>query len=98
VATQAPLFNIGLFLSNGLKLAEGHGSTLLMAEHRAAHNALLSLFLVQETSKRTLPTAVHTERPAAAAPAPEEKSFVPNTAAAGRESLLGLGPAMRQAL
>lgn len=47
VNSQAPLFNVGLFLPSGLKLAEGHGSSLKMAEHRAATNALHSLFLVR---------------------------------------------------
>ncbi|BEJ15634.1 hypothetical protein CspHIS471_0502390 [Cutaneotrichosporon sp. HIS471] len=62
--TQSPLFNIGLFLQNGLKLAEGHGSSLAMAEHRAATNALLSLFLVQsEAGSTRLPTSAHAERP-----------------------------------
>ncbi|WVR05867.1 hypothetical protein IAU60_002893 [Kwoniella sp. DSM 27419] len=54
VASQSPLFLVGLFLPSGIKLAEGHGSSKAMAEHRAAVNALLSLFLVrgdQEASK-----------------------------------------------
>lgn len=59
VHTQAPVFNIGLFLTNGLKLAEGHGSSLAMAEHRAATNALLSLFLVRSDSTEGLPTSAH---------------------------------------
>ncbi|EIW72611.1 hypothetical protein TREMEDRAFT_70764 [Tremella mesenterica DSM 1558] len=47
INSQAPLFNIGLFLPSGLKLSEGHGSSLRMAEHRAAVNALLSFFLLR---------------------------------------------------
>lgn len=42
-----PVFNVGLFLPSGLKLAEGHGSSLRMAEHRAAVNALLSIYTVR---------------------------------------------------
>jgi large subunit ribosomal protein L44 len=45
--TQSPIFSIGLFLPSGLKLAEGHGASLSMAEHRAAVNALHSLYLVR---------------------------------------------------
>ncbi|ORY28982.1 ribonuclease III domain-containing protein [Naematelia encephala] len=45
--SASPIFNVGLFLPTGLKLAEGHGSSLKMAEHRAAVNALLSVFLVR---------------------------------------------------
>lgn len=48
--TQSPIFSIGLFLPSGLKLAEGHGSSLAMAEHRAAVNALHSLYLVRSDS------------------------------------------------
>ncbi|WVF70596.1 hypothetical protein IAT40_005388 [Kwoniella sp. CBS 6097] len=47
VASQSPLFLVGLFLPSGIKLSEGHGSSKAMAEHRAAVNALLSLFLVR---------------------------------------------------
>ncbi|KAK8865897.1 hypothetical protein IAR55_001045 [Kwoniella newhampshirensis] len=47
IASQSPLFLIGLFLPSGIKLAEGHGSSKAMAEHRAAVNALLSLYLVR---------------------------------------------------
>lgn len=43
----SPIFNIGLFLSNGLKLAEGFGSSLKMAEFRACVNALMSMYLVR---------------------------------------------------
>jgi large subunit ribosomal protein L44 len=99
------LFNIGLFLSNGLKLAEGHGSSLRMAEHRAAENALFSLFLVKNAdSSVTLPTAIHAERPYAAGakavtePAAVEKQFVPHSAAAGTESLHGLSPRRNAAI
>jgi len=60
-----------------------------MAEHRAAHNALLSLFLVKETGDRILPTEVQPT---------QEREFVPNTAAAGNESLHSLAAASRQAL
>lgn len=42
-----PVFNVGLFLPSGLKLAEGHGSSLRMAEHRAAVNALMSIYTVR---------------------------------------------------
>jgi hypothetical protein len=42
--TLSPIFNIGLFLPSGLKLAEGYGSSLRMAEHRAALNALTSIY------------------------------------------------------
>lgn len=41
------MFNIGLFLQSGVKLSEGFGSSYKMAEHRAAANALLSMFLVR---------------------------------------------------
>ncbi|GHJ88166.1 hypothetical protein NliqN6_4568 [Naganishia liquefaciens] len=40
----SPIYNIGLFLPSGLKLAEGYGSSLRMAEHRAARNALVSIY------------------------------------------------------
>ncbi|KAJ9106437.1 hypothetical protein QFC21_001583 [Naganishia friedmannii] len=40
----SPIFNIGLFLPSGLKLAEGYGSSLRMAEHRAAINALTAMY------------------------------------------------------
>lgn len=40
----SPIFNIGLFLPSGLKLAEGYGSSLRMAEHRAAMNALTAMY------------------------------------------------------
>ena len=53
--TQSPIFSIGLFLPSGLKLAEGHGSSIPMAEHRAAVNALHSLYLVR--SDAGLPAA-----------------------------------------
>ncbi|KAE8540093.1 hypothetical protein D1P53_004031 [Cryptococcus gattii VGV] len=46
-ASQAPLFLIGLFLSSGIKLAEGHGSSKAMAQHRAAVNALQSIFFMR---------------------------------------------------
>lgn len=45
--TLSPIFNVGLFLPSGLKLAEGHGSSLRMAEHRAAKNALTSIYTVR---------------------------------------------------
>jgi large subunit ribosomal protein L44 len=97
--TQSPLFNIGLFLQNGLKLAEGHGSSLAMAEHRAATNALLSLFLVQsEAGSTRLPTSAHAERPISSAEvaAPEgeqwEGSFVSSGAS---EAVQGLGKSIR---
>ncbi|WVN90334.1 uncharacterized protein L203_105570 [Cryptococcus depauperatus CBS 7841] len=47
VASPAPLFLIGLFLPSGIKLAEGHGSSKSMAQHRAAVNALHSIFLMR---------------------------------------------------
>ena len=62
--SQAPIFNIGLFLPSGVKLSEGFGSSYKMAEHRAAVNALLSMFLVRAdttTTKSTLPTSIHPE-------------------------------------
>lgn len=81
VNTQAPVFNIGLFLTNGLKLAEGHGSSLAMAEHRAAVNALLSLFLVRSDVKSGLPTSAH-----------DGEEFRAGAIASGEsESLVGLG-------
>lgn len=46
-ASQAPLFLIGLFLPSGIKLAEGHGSSKAMAQHRAAVNALQSIFFMR---------------------------------------------------
>ena len=52
---MAPLFNVGLFLPSGVKLAEGAGSSKSMAEHRAAVNALLSLFLVRGDVSRSSP-------------------------------------------
>lgn len=66
--SQAPVFNIGLFLPSGLKLAEGFGSSHKMAEHRAASNALLSMFLVRSdhtlTSTSTaLPSSTHASWP-----------------------------------
>lgn len=95
VNTQAPLFNIGLFLSNGIKLAEGHGSSLKMAEHRAATNALLSLWLMRADlggKKLELPTSIHAKRPITK----EELTADPAEAAfkgssnGGSESLQGL--------
>jgi large subunit ribosomal protein L44 len=61
--SQAPIFNIGLFLPSGVKLSEGFGSSYKMAEHRASVNALLSMFLVRAdtTTKSTLPTSIHPE-------------------------------------
>jgi large subunit ribosomal protein L44 len=63
--SQAPIFNIGLFLPSGVKLSEGFGSSYKMAEHRAAVNALLSMFLVcadtTTTTKSALPTSIHPE-------------------------------------
>jgi large subunit ribosomal protein L44 len=63
--SQAPIFNIGLFLPSGVKLAEGFGSSFQMAEHRAAVNALLSMFLVKsdqdQNAKSTLPTSIHSD-------------------------------------
>ncbi|CAD6573809.1 MAG: hypothetical protein TREMPRED_000920 [Tremellales sp. Tagirdzhanova-0007] len=45
--TQSPVFNVGVFTAFGLKLGEGHGSSVQMAEHRASVNALLAHFLVR---------------------------------------------------
>ncbi|KLT38720.1 ribonuclease III [Cutaneotrichosporon oleaginosum] len=97
--SQSPLFNIGLFLQNGLKLAEGHGSSLAMAEHRAATNALLSLFLVQaEEGSTRLPTSAHADRPiSSAGVAPDqgdkwEGSYVSSGAS---EPVQGLGQSIR---
>ncbi|WRT64117.1 uncharacterized protein IL334_001046 [Kwoniella shivajii] len=76
INSQSPLFLIGLFLPSGIKLSEGHGSSKSMAEHRAAVNALLSLFLVRGDQPDTiqylgikglnnvntgLPTSIHHE-------------------------------------
>ena len=66
--SQSPLFNVGMFTSFGLKLGEGHGSSLKMAEHRAAVNALLAHFLVRGdqnplTSRVGLPSSVHVDFP-----------------------------------
>ena len=70
--SQAPVFNIGLFLPSGLKLAEGFGSSFKMAEHRAAANALLSMFLVRNeqstnssssSSSTSLPSSIHASWP-----------------------------------
>ncbi|KAK4685359.1 large subunit ribosomal protein L44, partial [Tremellales sp. Uapishka_1] len=60
-SSLSPLFNIGLFLPSGLKLAEGHGSSLVMADHRAAVNALHSIFLVRgkDLSLGGLPSSIH---------------------------------------
>jgi hypothetical protein len=64
----SPIFNVGLFLPSGLKLAEGSGSSLKMAEHRACVNALTSIYLVRkeftgdEEARVGLPTSVHEER------------------------------------
>ncbi|ORX34287.1 ribonuclease III domain-containing protein [Kockovaella imperatae] len=71
VATMAPLFNIGLFLPSGLKLAEGTGSSKAMAEHRASVNALMSLYLVRGDVSRVagqnvsnlLPSMAHSPTP-----------------------------------
>ena len=68
---MAPLFNIGLFLPSGLKLAEGTGSSKAMAEHRAAVNALMSLYLVRGDVQRSasstladmLPSMAHADFP-----------------------------------
>lgn len=70
--SQAPVFNISLFLPSGLKLSEGFGSSFEMAEHRAAANALLSMFLVRSDSSSptasssasaSLPSSIHTSWP-----------------------------------
>jgi large subunit ribosomal protein L44 len=71
--TVNPLINIGLFLPSGIKLAEGYGSSFAMAEHRAATNALLSLFLVRGDQPRQigsiaplsgqLPSSIHVDFP-----------------------------------
>lgn len=71
--TVSPLINLGLFLRSGVKLAEGFGSSYKMAEHRAATNALLSMFLVRGDQKRQiggiaplsgqLPSTVHVDFP-----------------------------------
>lgn len=68
--SQAPVFNIGLFLPSGLKLAEGFGSSFKMAEHRAAANALLSMFLVRNeqspagsSASTSLPSSIHASWP-----------------------------------
>ncbi|RSH83577.1 uncharacterized protein EHS24_007265 [Apiotrichum porosum] len=102
--TQAPLFNIGLFLTNGLKLAEGHGSSLAMAEHRAAINALLSLFLMKNTNAGKLPTTMHASRPIAngaaslsTADVATEAGFSSAVGAGESESLVGLGKGLRAA-
>lgn len=73
INTINPLINIGLFLPSGIKLAEGFGSSYKMAEHRAATNALLSLFLVRGDQGRQigslaplngqLPSTVHVDFP-----------------------------------
>lgn len=42
--SAAPLFSVGIFSGSRL-LAEGHGSSLKMAEHRAAKHVLLQYFL-----------------------------------------------------
>lgn len=60
--TQSPLFNVGLFLPSGLKLAEGFGSSLKMAEHRASVNALLSIFLLREDTPSVMPTSLHSDK------------------------------------
>ncbi|TXT13197.1 hypothetical protein VHUM_01598 [Vanrija humicola] len=102
VNSQAPLFNIGLFLPNGLKLAEGHGSSIGMAEHRAATNALHSLFLARSdatsASPRPLPTTAHSERPVAngAIEAATDKGFAGNSWG-GDESVFGLGRGLKAA-
>ncbi len=97
--TQSPLFNIGLFLQNGLKLAEGHGSSLAMAEHRAATNALLSLFLVQsEAGSTRLPTSAHAERPISSAgvAASEGEQWEGSFVSSGpSEAVQGLGKSIR---
>ncbi|KAL7423802.1 54S ribosomal protein L3 mitochondrial [Cryptotrichosporon argae] len=46
-SSPTPLFSIGLFLPSGLKLAEGSGASKSMAEHRAAVNALHSIFFAR---------------------------------------------------
>jgi len=66
--SQAPLFNVGIFTSFGLKLGEGHGSSLRMAEHRAAVNALLAHFLVRGDQARR------------AGPVPATRSGLPSSA------------------
>lgn len=87
-------------MQNGLKLAEGHGSSLAMAEHRAATNALLSLFLVQsEQGSTRLPTAAHAERPiskAGVAAKDGEQSWDGSYVSSGSsESIQGLGKSIR---
>ncbi|WVQ85540.1 hypothetical protein IAT38_007706 [Cryptococcus sp. DSM 104549] len=46
-ASQAPIFLVGLFLPSGIKLAEGHGSSKKMALHRAAVNAIYSIWFLR---------------------------------------------------
>ncbi|KAL1407667.1 54S ribosomal protein L3 mitochondrial [Vanrija albida] len=102
VNSQAPLFNIGLFLPNGLKLAEGHGSSIKMAEHRAATNALHSLFLARSdaaSSPAALPTTAHSERPVAAGSVEttaSDKAFA-GSAWGGDDSVFGLGRGLKAA-
>ncbi|KAF4593114.1 hypothetical protein EYR38_008824 [Pleurotus pulmonarius] len=55
--TNSPIFVVGIF-SGGDKLGEGFGSSLKMAEYRAAEDALLRLFLTKRpTEQLQLPTA-----------------------------------------
>jgi large subunit ribosomal protein L44 len=64
----SPVFSVGLFLPSGLKLAEGTGSSLKMAEHRASINALSSIYLVRAEftaldGAAKLPTSIHADFP-----------------------------------
>jgi len=58
-----------MFTSFGIKLGEGHGSSVRMAEHRAAVNSLLAHFLVRGHQARPvefrsgLPSSVHVDFP-----------------------------------
>lgn len=88
------MFNIGLYLPSGLKIAEGNGASMAMAEHRAAVNGLLALYLVRGdqdepvmigtvpyTFSKLLPTSLHVDHPATErglSPSPRERQYVGN--------------------
>lgn len=75
-----------------------------MAEHRAAINALLSLFLMKNTNAGKLPTTMHASRPIAngaaslsTADVATEAGFSSAVGAGESESLVGLGKGLRAA-
>ncbi|EIM19277.1 ribonuclease III [Wallemia mellicola CBS 633.66] len=60
--TQSPVYIVGVFADDNLKLGEGFGSSLKMAKYRAANNALQQLYLHYRPSD-SLPSATLFDEP-----------------------------------